>query len=288
MVKQSLNCPGCGSTDIERDDGFLVCGHCGSKYSDEQYKKLELSGKVNVSGKIQVDDSHKYDIYLKNARRDVKSEDWSGVVDYYTEVRRFNSDCLDALIFLPLGKLMLTQKSNDYSHRADIINILCKSIRNISELWIDSEQDHITINTFADKLDRLKKIKFVQRGRGGNPEFVPLGQDFAEIVIAFINELIEISVDGGSASLDRLVLRECNLLFDIKKAKFKTKIYNVIIAETHARLAQNEPGYIPPKRTKRFSRKQVGTIRTLITWSIVILFFLFLFSPLGGEILFGF
>jgi hypothetical protein len=273
---------------MERDDGFLVCGHCGSKYSDEQYKKLELSGKVDVSGKIKIDDSDKYGIYLQNARRDVKSEDWSGVVDYYTNVRRFDSDCLDALIFLPFGKLMLTQKSNDYSRRTDIVNILCKSIRNISELWTDSAQDHITINTFADKLDRLKKIKFVQRGNSSNPEFVPLKQEFAEIVIAFINELIEISVDGGSASLDRLILRECNLLFDIKKAKFKTKIYNQIIAETHARLAQNEPDYIIPKKTKRLAQRQVSAIRTLIIWAVVILFLVFLFSPLGGEILFGF
>jgi hypothetical protein len=287
MVKESLNCPGCGSTDIERDDGLLICGHCGSKYTDEQYKKLELSGKVDVSGKIQIDNSHKHGIYLQNARRDVKSEDWAGVVDYYSEVRQFDPNCLDALIFLPLGRLMLTQKSNDFSHRADIINVLCKSISNISELWTDSEQDRKTIITFAEKLDKLKKMKFVQRGGNGNPEFVPLTQDFADIVIAFINELLEITADG-SVFLDKLILRETNLLFDIKKAKFKTKFFNQIIADCHARIAQNDPGYIIPKKTKRYSRKQVSTITTLIVWAVVILFFVFLFSPLGGQVLYGF
>jgi ribosomal protein S27AE len=288
MVKESLNCPGCGSTDMERNDGFWVCGHCGSKYSDEQYKKLELSGKVDVSGNIRIDDSHKHGIYLQNARRDVKSENWAGVVDYYTEVRNFDPNCLDALIFLPLGRLMQTQKDRDYSSRADIINVLCKSITNISELWTDSKQDHITVNTFAVKLERLKTTKFVQRGRNGNPEFVPLTQDFADIVMAFIEELLEISGSGDSAALDRLILRECNLLFDIKRAKFKTKTYNQIIADTHARIAENEPDYIIPKKTKRFSRKQVSAITNLIIWAVVILFFLFLFSPLGEQVLYGF
>jgi uncharacterized Zn finger protein (UPF0148 family) len=271
MSQELLNCPGCGSTDMERKDGFFVCGHCGSKIRDKQYSKLEINTKVEHSH--YADHSKELENSLQNARRAVKSEAWDDVRRYYTQVREYDSDSLEAYLFKPLADLILSQKSEDYNNRADIINVLCKNIRYISELWKDSEHDLATLDIFIGKLDILLKMKFTQKSAGKDRiyEKMPLYQDFAVIIMSLIKELVEITESGCSESLDRFTLRECNLLFLIRNAKFNTKVYNKIIEEAHKRIAAREPGYIIPKKIKRYSRRQVGIFGRLIFVGVMIL-----------------
>ncbi|MDR0947642.1 MAG: hypothetical protein LBM87_07885 [Ruminococcus sp.] len=273
MVKEALICQNCGSTEMTRTDGFLICGHCRAKYTDEQYKKLVIDGSLNVIHKHRIDNTDKFDTHIQNARRALKNEDWNGVTHYCVAVRDIKPDCLEVLIFEPFARLMLTQNSMDFDLRYSAVNVFLNSINAISELWSGSPEDEAVITLFADILDKLRRFKFIQYK--GNDKYGrqqvykgTLNQIYAEIIIAFIWELRQITDKDYSETLMRLIIRECNLLFDIKKAKFKTRVFNKLIIHAHNKIRENNPNYLIPQKTKRYSRRQVSFFVKLIVFGV--------------------
>lgn len=63
-----LTCEMCGSTDLIKQDGVFVCQSCGCKYSVEEAKKMMIEGTVEVTGTVQVDNSHLIQNYLDMAK----------------------------------------------------------------------------------------------------------------------------------------------------------------------------------------------------------------------------
>ncbi|MDR0943596.1 MAG: hypothetical protein LBM41_03595 [Ruminococcus sp.] len=280
MAIVALECKNCGSNDFERYNGIFICQNCRTEYQDSNYHKHVHEGKVKL------DYSEAYDTAIKNARRCFKNSDWNGVREYYHMAISYNSHSLEALLYEPFAKVFLTRDSTDMNLRYESIRLLKNSISAISELWNDTPEDKILIEDFANNLDRLLKQKFFQYGKrdrnGNRKEFYkPLYQPFADIIVEFIKELNEISEKQFSETLDRLLIRELNLLFNIKKAKFNTKLHNKLLEKTHARLKENIPDYVIPEKIKRYSRKQVSLYAKLIVLGVIFLL-TFLYNIIGS------
>ena len=63
-----LTCEMCGSTDLIKQDGVFVCQSCGCKYSVEEARKMMIEGTVEVTGTVQVDNSHLIQNFLDMAK----------------------------------------------------------------------------------------------------------------------------------------------------------------------------------------------------------------------------
>ncbi|MDR0974568.1 MAG: TFIIB-type zinc ribbon-containing protein [Ruminococcus sp.] len=276
MTKEALKCQSCGSPNLERYDGFFICENCGTKYTDEQYQKLVIEQNVKISHTHTYDNSGAYHTAIKNARRCFKNGDWNGVREYYHQATSVNSGSLEALLYEPFAKVILTDGSSDMSLRDMSLRIFKNSISAVSELWKGTPEDEELIKTFAKNLEIFRRHKFFQYGKqdrhGIRKEFYkPLYQPFADIIAEFIRELDEIASKEFNETLNRLLVSEINLLFNIKKAKFNTKFHNKLLEKAHARLKENIPEYVIPEKIKRYSRRQVSRNAKLITLGVIIL-----------------
>jgi uncharacterized Zn finger protein (UPF0148 family) len=64
-----LTCEMCGSNDLVKQNGMLVCQSCSTKYSVEEAKKMMIEGTVDVSGSsVKIDTSDELENWYKTAR----------------------------------------------------------------------------------------------------------------------------------------------------------------------------------------------------------------------------
>jgi hypothetical protein len=68
---KKITCEMCGGNDLLKDEGFLVCQSCGTKYTVEEARKLmvEFDGPIEVKGKVAIDNTARLDNLYKIARR---------------------------------------------------------------------------------------------------------------------------------------------------------------------------------------------------------------------------
>jgi hypothetical protein len=282
----ALECKNCGSNNFDQYAGIFICQNCQTVYQDDNYKKIDINKKVTKKN----DYTDEYNTAIANGRRSLSNGDWNGVREYYHEARGYNSRSLEALLYEPFAKVVLTADSPDMNLRNTNIAIFRNSISAVSNLWKYTPDNEQIIKYFADDLERFGRFKFLQFGKpdrnGYRKEFYkPLYQPCADILMEFIKELDEISGKEFDETLDRLLIKEINLLFNIKKAKFKTKIYNKLLEKVHARLKENVPDYEVPAKIKRYSRKQVSLFAKLIAVGVIFaLYFLYHFINFVGRI----
>ena len=66
-IMKQMTCEMCGSTDLAKENGFVVCQSCGMKYSVEEAKKLIIEGSVEVHGSVSIDKTNDIINWLKRA-----------------------------------------------------------------------------------------------------------------------------------------------------------------------------------------------------------------------------
>ena len=109
---KQLACEMCGSTDLAKENGFVVCQSCGMKYSVEEAKKLMIEGTVEVTGTVAVDKTKEAEALLKRAFMFLSEGDWASVNKYCDMVLDIDPENAQAY----LGKLMAdlgVQKQED-------------------------------------------------------------------------------------------------------------------------------------------------------------------------------
>lgn len=74
---KQLTCEMCGSTDLLKQDGMFVCQNCGTKYTEDEAKKLM------VEGTVKIDNSEKLRNLYTLARQAKDSNDAENAVKYY-------------------------------------------------------------------------------------------------------------------------------------------------------------------------------------------------------------
>ena len=70
-------CEMCGSADLIKQDGVLVCQHCGTRNSVEEARKMMTDGPVDVSGStVKIDNTNKLANLYEVARRAKNDENY--------------------------------------------------------------------------------------------------------------------------------------------------------------------------------------------------------------------
>lgn len=64
----------CGNTGLVKKDGVYVCEACGTKYTQEEAKKMLVEGAVSVKGAVKIDKMTEEQNLIILARRAYKTD----------------------------------------------------------------------------------------------------------------------------------------------------------------------------------------------------------------------
>ena len=78
---KAIKCSMCGSVDLIKQDEYYICQNCGTKYSDEDIKRIV------VSGKIKVDNSETIENRYLLARQAIVNDEYKEACKYYGLIR---------------------------------------------------------------------------------------------------------------------------------------------------------------------------------------------------------
>ncbi|MBR5616532.1 MAG: TFIIB-type zinc finger domain-containing protein [Clostridia bacterium] len=99
-----LACEMCGSTDFEKQEGFLVCQSCGLKYSVEEARKIMVEGTVEVQGTVKVDSSEELKNLYQAARNAREASDDATAIRHYESISAKDPNSWEALFYLSVLK----------------------------------------------------------------------------------------------------------------------------------------------------------------------------------------
>lgn len=157
-----LTCEMCGSTNLLKQEGVFVCQSCGTKYSVEEAKRMMVSGTVNVSGTVKVDNSAFVEKYLSNARRALSKDDWEEVEKYYNMVEQNSPNNMEAVFFSSFGKAMLSLSDQEYFKREQKFNVLNNSISVINDYFeVTKEDKEKVLRQISDAIQKMFTTTFV-------------------------------------------------------------------------------------------------------------------------------
>ncbi len=95
-----LKCEVCGSAELTKKDGLFVCDYCGAKYSLEEVKSMFSSGKIEVSGSVQIDNTSKLRSLVKSALDVCESYNFIAAKDYASQALDIFPNNYDALLIM--------------------------------------------------------------------------------------------------------------------------------------------------------------------------------------------
>lgn len=97
----------CGGSELLKSGDFFVCESCGTKYSNEEAKKLLIDTQVDVSGSvIKIDTSNELANLFVLARRSVETSDYENGEKYFTQILKSEPKNWEALFFQAFCKSM--------------------------------------------------------------------------------------------------------------------------------------------------------------------------------------
>lgn len=72
---KKLICEMCGGNDLIREEGFVVCQYCGTKYTLEQADRMAAGEIVHIGGTVSIDNRERISTLLESARLSRIQED---------------------------------------------------------------------------------------------------------------------------------------------------------------------------------------------------------------------
>lgn len=133
---KTLVCEMCNSNDLLKTEDIYVCQNCGTKYSVEDAKKLF----VEVSGKVQIDNSNQVIKDLENARIALRKENWPEADRCYTFVEQNDPNNIEAIFYSAYARAMDSLTVNVFYRRQAVFKALYNSFDIIIESYDISEE----------------------------------------------------------------------------------------------------------------------------------------------------
>lgn len=121
---KALICKQCNSNELVKQGEAYVCTFCGTQYTDEEIKKMQIEGTVKI------DNSEMVERFLQNARRAKQKEDWDETEKYYNMVEQNDPSNIEAIFYSSYGKAKVSLVDSDLYKRQAAFKILknCVSI----------------------------------------------------------------------------------------------------------------------------------------------------------------
>ncbi len=100
---QQITCEICGSNDIVKENDMYVCQSCGTKYSSQEAKRM-YQDTVEVTGKVEVDQSSEIENLETLLNRSIKNKQWKDVALYSIDILKKDPHNWKATFFKELGE----------------------------------------------------------------------------------------------------------------------------------------------------------------------------------------
>lgn len=101
-------CPQCGANlEMEDDRDVMFCTFCGTKIANVAEKV-----NVNLSGKVEIDESGKIGNFLTVAKNALKAGNYSEAYNYYLRIMETDPACLEAILLKGLCAVMSSTPEN--------------------------------------------------------------------------------------------------------------------------------------------------------------------------------
>ena len=240
----AIVCEICGSNDIQKQDGFFVCQHCGTKYNLEEAKKL--------IGTVQVDKSQETEKLLVLARRAREDNNYENAEKYYGMVLQDDPNNWEAAFFQVLYHSMQCKIMNISSAAYDVANSMDSTLKLISELGDENERKDAvkTVCSYA-----ITSANILANGaenhyrnhssvNGAHTEcsrrIVASKSIFSELEKA----LKKYNCDGDTIEF---VQKELNSFLAKRKSYFNNNYFNTETSRLTSDIKKKDGTYIPPQ-----------------------------------------
>ena len=102
---KKLICEMCGGNDLIREEGFVVCQYCGTKYTLEQADRMAAGEIVHIGGTVSIDNRERISTLLESARLSRIQEDWKATYDCYNKVLQYAPQNIEGMFYRPYAKI---------------------------------------------------------------------------------------------------------------------------------------------------------------------------------------
>jgi len=151
-VLEALVCPSCGGdVDLDDEQVFGYCKYCGTRVQNSNYKRVEIKGKVKV------DNSEVIENHLLNARRAREKEDWNEVERYYNLVEQYEPQNIEAIFYSSYGRLRSTLLEN-YSKKWDNDFLVLQKSISVLDDYFDINKEQEEKRVIIDACNDILKI----------------------------------------------------------------------------------------------------------------------------------
>ncbi len=124
---KALVCTQCNSNQIVPTGDGYICEYCGTRYTDEQVRKMQIEGTVKI------DNSEMVERFLQNARRAKSKEDWEETEKYYNMVEQHDPANIEAIFYSAYGKARSSLAVNELGKRQAVFKSLTNSVSIIDD-----------------------------------------------------------------------------------------------------------------------------------------------------------
>ncbi|MFR5183782.1 MAG: TFIIB-type zinc finger domain-containing protein [Dialister invisus] len=160
---KKLICEMCGGNDLIREEGFVVCQYCGTKYTLEQADRMAAGEIVHIGGTVSIDNRERISTLLESARLSRIQEDWKATYDCYNKVLQYAPQNIEGMFYRPYAKIRESFcRLVEPNQRVQLISVLLKTFPLIErQVTADNPEFYEDyINKIGDSIEELTDCGF--------------------------------------------------------------------------------------------------------------------------------
>ena len=231
-----LRCEMCGNTGLVKKDGVYVCEACGTKYTQEEAKKMLVEGAVSVKGAVKIDKMTEEQNLIILARRAYKNGFNEEAGDLYARALEINPNNWESVFFKSA-----TGNGGYYPSKPALI----LSLNLIKTTIKDKDEQMKAFYTIVDSaFMELNKTSLYPLLRS---------QFMFESLLLICDNVSEIDESYNIVIWKGIVKGAIRILnewhYDQKSLDVGNKLYNWI-PELIAKIRKFEPDYVPEEQAK--------------------------------------
>ena len=213
---KQLTCEMCGSTDLAKENGFVVCQSCGMKYSVEEAKKLMIEGTVEVQGTVKVDKTSEVETLLKRAFMFLEDKEWEKANEYGEKVLEIAPENAQAYLVKFMIDLRVNKKEdivNSYTAReyGCRISDLTKNNNYKKALLFADSQLKADLERITEEFQNNRDL-FIQQTKPFRCNCTGIGWE----IVNMVDKSIEaIDIPNGILRIQTEAFRDCDNLLRV-------------------------------------------------------------------------
>lgn len=142
---KAIVCEMCGNNEFVKQDGFMVCQSCGTKYTVEEAKKMM------VEGVVKIDDTDELKKLYQAARNARETGDTESALKHYENISAHDPDSWEALFYCVILKTNTVKNGQIGAAALSVSNCLEKVLRLINDNIADDNEKKQAVKQVYDE-----------------------------------------------------------------------------------------------------------------------------------------